>query len=145
MGQESRVVFSDANYYPEDGEQPGARIGKMLGKPGVSIWNLLLVPLTLFFSLLTGACVMQSATQILREKDYYDLDTDKAGRVTADSLTYSGVVSVPFILCFGLLFDLVGRRIMSVIAFLIGAISTIMFPAVSPSILGYDVARILFV
>ena len=117
----------------------------MLGKPGVSIWNLLLVPLTLFFSLLTGACVMQSATQILREKDYYDLDTDKAGRVTADSLTYSGVVSVPFILCFGLLFDLVGRRIMSVIAFLIGAVSTIMFPAVSPSILGYDIARILFV
>ena len=81
----------------------------------------------------------------MREKDYYDLDTNDAARVTADSLTYSGVVSVPFILCFGLLFDLVGRRIMSVIAFLIGAGSTIMFPAVSPSILGYDIARILFV
>ena len=88
---------------------------------------------------------MQSATQILKEKDYYDLDTDKAGRVTANSLTYSGAVSVPFILCFGLLFDLVGRRIMSVVAFLIGAGSTIMFPVVSPSILGYDIARILFV
>ena len=34
---------------------------------------------------------------------------------------------------------------MSVVAFLIGAGSTIMFPAVSPSIIGYDIARILFV
>ena len=55
---ESKVAFSDANYMPEVGQQEGARIGQMRGKPGVTIWNLLLVPGTLFFSLFTGADVM---------------------------------------------------------------------------------------
>ena len=58
MGGESKVAFSDANYMPEEGQEEGARIGKMRGKPGVTIWNLLLVPGMLFFSLLTGADVM---------------------------------------------------------------------------------------
>ena len=58
MGGESKVAFSDANYMPEEGQAEGARIGKMRGKPGVTIWNLLLVPGLLFFSLLTGADVM---------------------------------------------------------------------------------------
>lgn len=43
----------------------------MFGKPGVTIWNLLLVPGTLFFSLLTGADILQSSTQILTDDDYY--------------------------------------------------------------------------
>ena len=44
----------------------------MIGKPGVTIWNLLLVPGTLFFSLLSGADVMQSMVQILKNDEYYD-------------------------------------------------------------------------
>ena len=64
---ESKVAFSDANYMPQDGQEEGAKIGKMRGKPGVTIWNLLLVPGTLFFSLLSGADVMQSMTQILKD------------------------------------------------------------------------------
>ena len=71
---ETKVAFSDANYLPADGQAEGARIGNMRGKPGVTIWNLLLVPGTLFFSLLSGADVMQSMTQILRDKDYYALN-----------------------------------------------------------------------
>jgi len=59
---ESKVAFSDANYMPEEGQAEGAKIGNMRGKPGVTIWNLLLVPGTLFFSLLSGADVMQSMT-----------------------------------------------------------------------------------
>ena len=58
MGAESKVAFSDANYMPLEGQAEGARIGRMRGKPGVTIWNLLLVPGLLFFSLLTGADVM---------------------------------------------------------------------------------------
>ena len=86
---ESKVAFSDANYMPQDGQDEGAKIGKMRGKPGVTIWNLLLVPGTLFFSLLSGADVMQSMTQILKDEDYYALEPDKAGDVTANSLTYA--------------------------------------------------------
>jgi len=58
---ESKVAFSDANYMPAEGQQEGARIGKMRGKPGVTIWNLLLIPLGLFFSLLTGNDTLQSS------------------------------------------------------------------------------------
>ena len=59
---ETKVAFSDANYMAEEGQEEGARIGNMRGKPGVTIWNLLLVPGCLFFSLLSGADVMQSMT-----------------------------------------------------------------------------------
>ena len=71
---ESKVAFSDAGYVPEDGQEEGARIGNMRGKPGVTIWNLMLVPCTLFFSLLSGADVMQSMTQILKDPAYYNLE-----------------------------------------------------------------------
>ena len=55
---ETKVAFSDAAYMPEAGQEEGARIGNMRGKPGITIWNLLLVPGTLFFSLLSGADIM---------------------------------------------------------------------------------------
>jgi len=71
---ESKVAFSDANYMPEEGQEEGARIGNMRGKPGVTIWNLLLVPGMLFFSLLSGADVMQSMAQILKDPEYYALE-----------------------------------------------------------------------
>ena len=145
LGGETKVAFSDANYMPEAGQDEGARIGNMRGKPGVTIWNLLLVPATLFFSLLSGADVMQSSTQILKLDDYYALDNDKAGAVTANSLTYAQVIAIPTVMVVGFLYDMIGRRAMTVGTFIIGAISTIMIPLVSPSVIGYDVARILFV
>ena len=55
VGGETKLNFSDANYMPEPGQQKGARIFKMLGKPGVSLKNLFTVPAALFLSLLTGA------------------------------------------------------------------------------------------
>ena len=117
----------------------------MRGKPGVTIWNLLLVPGCLFFSLLSGADVMQSSTQILKIDDYYGLDNDKAGTVTANSLTYAQIICIPVVMVVGFLYDMIGRRAMTVGTFVIGAISTFMIPLVAPSIIGYDVARILFV
>ena len=45
----------------------------------------------------------------------------------------------------GFLYDMIGRRAMTVSTFIVGAISTLMIPLVSPSVIGYDVARILFV
>ena len=70
MGAESKVAFSDANYMPQEGEAEGARIGAMRGKPGISIWNLLLVPSCLFMSMLSGADMLQSSNQILGTDSY---------------------------------------------------------------------------
>ena len=121
---ESKVAFSDANYLPKEGQEEGARIGRMFGKPGITIWNLLLVPLCLFMSLLSGADVMQSMTQILKDDDFYALDTEKAGKVTANSLSYAQLISIPFVLVIGFLYDTVGRKITTVTTFILGAITT---------------------
>jgi len=145
MGGETNVAFSDANYLAEEGQEPGARIGNMRGKPGVTIWNLLLVPGCLFFSLLSGADVMQSMTQILKDEDYYKLDPVKAGAVTANSLTYAQGIAIPTVLVIGFLYDMIGRRAMTVSTFIFGAAATFMIPVVAPSVIGYDVFRIIFV
>ncbi len=142
---ESKVAFSDANYMPQDGQEEGAKIGKMRGKPGVTIWNLLLVPGTLFFSLLSGADVMQSMTQILKDENYYALEPDRAGEVTANSLTYAQAMAIPLVLVIGFLFDLAGRKMVTSVTFLIGAISTFLIPVVSPNVVAYDIVRVLFV
>lgn len=142
---ETKVAFSDANYMPLEGQAEGARIGNMRGKPGVTIWNLLLVPGCLFFSLLTGADVVQASIQILKDEDFYDLNTEDAGRVTANSASYSQAIGIPFVIVIGFMYDLIGRRALTVGNFLVGAISTMMIPVVAPSVIGYDVARIVFV
>ena len=61
MGVESKVAFSDANYTPLEGQEEGTRLGPIRGKPGFTKRNLLLVPCCLFFSLLTGADMLQSS------------------------------------------------------------------------------------
>ena len=48
-------------------------------------------------------------------------------------------------LVIGFLYDMIGRKTTTVIAFIMGSISTLMVPLVSPSIIGYDISRIIFV
>ena len=55
------------------------------------------------------------------------------------------MICIPVVLVVGFLYDMIGRRAMTVSTFIVGAISTIMIPLVAPSVIGYDVARILFV
>ena len=59
-------------------------------------------------------------------------------------MAYSQIIAIPVVLVIGFLYDMIGRRVTTVATFLLGAISTIMIPLVSPSILGYDLARIIF-
>jgi hypothetical protein len=59
----------------------------MLGKPGISKKNLWVIPATTFFSSLTGATALQIMTYILSDPDYYDLSSDKANQVSANSFT----------------------------------------------------------
>lgn len=60
-------------------------------------------------------------------------------------MTYAQVICIPVVMVVGFLYDMIGRRAMTVGTFIIGAISTFMIPLVAPSVIGYDVARILFV
>ena len=117
----------------------------MRGKHGVTIWNLLLVPFTIMFSLITGADNLQSQAQILKNEDYYDLDTDKAGKVKANTMAYAQLVAAFLIIFIGILFDSVGRKIMSVSSMVVGAISTVLVPIVSPSIIGFDIVRVIYI
>ena len=48
-------------------------------------------------------------------------------------------------LVIGFVYDVVGRRVTTVVSFLVGAVATLMIPLVSPSVIGYDFARILFI
>lgn len=145
VGGETKVAFSDANYMPEEGQEEGARIGNMRGKPGITIWNLLLVPGTLFFSLLSGADFLQSSTQILKNDDYFNKNNTDASKIAANSLSYAQGIAIPTVLVIGFIFDLVGRRATTCVTFIIGAIMTFLLPIVSPSIIGYDIIRIFFV
>ena len=81
----------------------------------------------------------------MKDENYYALNTDDAGRVTANSLTYAQAIAIPTVMVIGFMYDLIGRRAMTVGTFILGAISTMMIPVASPSIIGYDVARIVFV
>ena len=49
------------------------------------------------------------------------------------------------ILIIGILYDTVGRKKVTVFTFILGAIATLMTPVVSPSIIGYDIVRIVFI
>jgi MFS family permease len=69
---ETKLAFSDAGYVPKPGQEPSKRILKMEGKPGVSLKNLWVVPLCLFFSLFTGADTLQSMVYILQYPKFYD-------------------------------------------------------------------------
>ena len=81
----------------------------------------------------------------MKDENYYALNTDDAGRVTANSLTYAQAIAIPTVMVIGFMYDLIGRRAMTVGTFILGAISTMMIPVAAPSIIGYDVARIVFV
>ena len=144
VGGETKVAFSDADYLPKQGQEEGARIGKMRGKPGVTIWNLLLVPLTLFFTYLTGADVLQSQIQILKDDNYYDLTADKASTISSNTLSYGQFIGIPVVIFIGVIFDVVGRKKTIVTGFLVGAFTTLMIPIVSPSVIAYDFMRVIY-
>ena len=58
LDRETKVAYSDAGYAVPPGETEGAKLGKLLGKPGVKIKNLLVIPATPFFSTLTGSAAV---------------------------------------------------------------------------------------
>lgn len=59
-------------------------------------------------------------------------------------MTYGFVVGIPLGIVVGFLYDMVGRRVVLVCTFLIGAISTMCIPFVGPSVIGYIGAKIVF-
>ena len=85
-------------------------------------------------------------TQILNNEEYFVFDDpEKASKVTANSLSYGQAVAIPLVLVIGFLYDIVGRKSTTVVNFLVGAISTMLIPIVAPSVIGYDVVRVIFI
>lgn len=80
----------------------------------------------------------------MKDPDYYNRE-DKAKEISANSLAYAQIVGIPVVLVIGFLYDILGRKAMTVSAFVLGALSTIAVPLVSPSIVGFDCARVIFV
>lgn len=116
----------------------------MQGKPGISLKNLWVVPGCLFFSLLTGADVLQSSVYILQYPQYFAQTAEEAAVIAADSVTYAAAVSIPLVLVAGFLYDIFGRGKTVTVTMLIGAIATFLIPVVAPSIVGYEICRITF-
>ena len=143
---ETRLAFSDANYKPEPGQEKGAKILKMQGKPGIKLKNLWVVPGCMFFSLFTGADVLQSMVYILENENYYNYTSKEAAAIAADSVTYAGIVSIPLVLVAGFFYDIFGRGITTVSTLVIGAIATFFTPIVAGplGIVGYDICRVIF-
>lgn len=54
-------------------------------------------------------------------------------------------MAIPLVLVIGFLFDLLGRKMVTSVTFLIGAISTFLIPVVSPSVISYNIVRVIYV
>lgn len=72
------------------------------------------------------------------------MDDDKANKVNANSLTYGFIITIPLSLMVGLLYDMLGRKPVIIVTFLVGAISTFLIPVVAPSVIGYDICKVIF-
>ena len=85
-------------------------------------------------------------TQIIKNEDYFPgLDTKKEGAIIANSMTYAQLLAAILVIFIGILFDTVGRRIMAVSTMVVGAISTFLVPIVAPSVIGYDIVRVIYI
>ena len=84
-------------------------------------------------------------TYILSDPDFYNLPVEEANQVSANSYSMGQVLTIPIVLFTGFLYDLIGRKPTACGTILIGAVTVLLIPIVSPSILAYDVCRILFV
>lgn len=73
------------------------------------------------------------------------MDTDKANAISANSLSLGFMIAVPFALTIGFLYDLLGRRPIIIGTFLAGSCASIGIPLVAPSIIGYDICKVVFV
>lgn len=141
------MAFSEYDY-PVEGEygyeeQKLAKCGPMRGKPGVSKANLFAIFLLMFFLMGSDADVIQSVSYLLNS-DFYGLDKEKASKVNSNAASYASFVSIPMLLLGGFMFELIGRRITLVFLLVMGGVSTILFPIVAPSIIGFDLCRIMF-
>jgi len=116
----------------------------MVGKPGVTTANLVMIPLLMFMALTSDAAVVQSLSYLLHDEDFYDKTVDEAAHINANAATYSLVFSMPALLLSGLVYDLLGRRWSLISFFLLGGVSTMLFPLVSPSITKFDIVRVFF-
>lgn len=57
----TEVAFSNYQYPKAEGQDEGARLGKIRGKPGIKKKNLVVIPLITLFLMFSGVDVLQTA------------------------------------------------------------------------------------
>ena len=93
--------------------------------------------------MLSATDTLQSSNQILYSPNF-DITEERAAAVAANSLSYGFMVGIPLSLIVGFLYDLVGRRIVICTTFVVGAVATMAIPLIAPSIILYDVCKVIF-
>ena len=148
----TKIAWSDAGYTPKEGQDKGVKFLGIYGKPGITFSNLAVIPLLLTLTMFADTDILQSILYLLRKppKDsaspnaYYGLTTEEAKNVATSASTYATFISLAALLGSGFLFDMVGRRPFLISCYLVAGIVTILFPILSPSIISFDVLRIIF-
>ena len=60
-------------------------------------------------------------------------------------MTYGSAVGVPVVLIIGFLYDTLGRKVLTAVTFLVGAVTTMLFPlVVSDDPIGYDIVKVIY-
>ena len=142
-GKETKIAWSELGYQiqPED---RGAVFLKMQGKPGVTIWNLVAIPLLLFCLLASNADVIQEVLPLLTEENFFNLTRTEALNLNTNAASIASFVAIPCLLLSGVVYDVLGRKKTIVALLLIGAFSTYGMPLTPPSKAAFIVLRVIF-
>ena len=120
----TEVAFSNYDYPKQEGQEDGAILLKVRGKPGIYKRNLLLIPGLTLMLMFTGVDVMQSSVQLLSST--YELEN--AATVNTLSMIIASIASC-FVLIFGgVLYDLLGRAKTVSLMFVVGATACVFIP-----------------
>jgi hypothetical protein len=142
-GKETKIAWSELGYQiqPED---RGAVFMKMQGKPGVTIWNLVSIPLLLFCVLASNADVIQEVMPLLTDTNFFGFTLSKAAKLNTNAASIASFVAIPCLLLSGVVYDVLGRRKTIMALLLIGALSTYFFPLTPPNQPFFVTLRVLF-
>ena len=74
---------------------------------------------------------------LLTDKNYFAVDETEIGRVSNDLIFYPSIFNMIFHPLNGQLYEILGRRKLLVLAFLLGSLLTILVPYTAPSVYGW--------
>eukprot|EP00347_Sterkiella_histriomuscorum_P021247 403334683 len=97
-------------------------------KPSIHKFHILAYYLMVFTILLVVQFIIGFLIFILGNPNYYNLPDDQVGQVSGDCGFYAEILVIIFDLVLGVIFDTVGKKIPTVIGFLVAGLSIILTP-----------------